>query len=108
MAKPSLKMPPRSLKLDLANFCRAMGARIRGAGTNTITIAGVPSLHSTDYGIIPDRIEAGTLLVAGAITRSELSLSPVIPEHLTAVIAKLHEIGGQVGQKAIPTAVCPF
>jgi UDP-N-acetylglucosamine 1-carboxyvinyltransferase len=81
---------------DLANFCRAMGARIRGAGTNTITIVGVPSLHSTDYGIIPDRIEAGTLLVAGAITRSELSLYPVIPEHLTAVIAKLHEIGGQV------------
>ncbi|PSN19789.1 UDP-N-acetylglucosamine 1-carboxyvinyltransferase [filamentous cyanobacterium CCP5] len=81
---------------DLANFCRAMGARIRGAGTNTITIAGVPSLHSTDYGIIPDRIEAGTFLVAGAITHSELTLSPVIPEHLTAVIAKLHEAGGQV------------
>jgi UDP-N-acetylglucosamine 1-carboxyvinyltransferase len=82
--------------VDLANFCRAMGARIRGAGTNTITIAGVPSLHTTDYGIIPDRIEAGTFLVAGAITQSEISLSPVIPEHLTAVIAKLHEIGGRV------------
>jgi len=81
---------------DLANFCRAMGARIRGAGTNTITIVGVPSLHGTDYSIIPDRIEAGTFLVAGAITRSEISLSPVIPEHLTAVIAKLHEVGGQV------------
>jgi UDP-N-acetylglucosamine 1-carboxyvinyltransferase len=81
---------------DLANFCRAMGARIRGAGTNTITIVGVPSLHSTDYGIIPDRIEAGTFLVAGAITGSEFTLSPVIPEHLTAVIAKLHEAGGQV------------
>ncbi|MGB3136455.1 MAG: UDP-N-acetylglucosamine 1-carboxyvinyltransferase [Nodosilinea sp.] len=81
---------------DLANFCRAMGARIRGAGTNTITIVGVPRLHSTDYGIIPDRIEAGTFLVAGAITRSEISLSPIIPEHLTAVIAKLHEIGGRV------------
>jgi UDP-N-acetylglucosamine 1-carboxyvinyltransferase len=81
---------------DLANFCRAMGARIRGAGTNTITIVGVPSLHSTDYGIIPDRIEAGTFLVAGAITRSEISIAPIIPEHLTAVIAKLHEIGGQV------------
>ncbi|MFH7243988.1 MAG: UDP-N-acetylglucosamine 1-carboxyvinyltransferase [Spirulina sp.] len=81
---------------DLANFCRAMGAKIRGAGTNTITIVGVPSLHTTDYGIIPDRIEAGTFLVAAAITRSEISLSPVIPEHLTAVIAKLHEVGGQV------------
>ncbi|HEY9878556.1 MAG TPA: UDP-N-acetylglucosamine 1-carboxyvinyltransferase [Leptolyngbyaceae cyanobacterium] len=82
--------------VDLANFCRAMGARIRGAGTNTITIAGVPSLHSTDYGIIPDRIEAGTFLVAGAITRSEISLSPIIPEHLTAVIAKLREAGSDV------------
>lgn len=82
--------------VDLANFCRAMGARIRGAGTNTITISGVPSLHSTDYGIIPDRIEAGTFLVAGAITRSEISIAPIIPEHLTAVIAKLQEIGGQV------------
>lgn len=82
--------------VDLANFCRAMGARIRGAGTNTITIAGVPSLHSTDYSIIPDRIEAGTFLVAGAITQSEILLSPVIPEHLTAVIAKLREAGSEV------------
>jgi UDP-N-acetylglucosamine 1-carboxyvinyltransferase len=82
--------------VDLANFCRAMGARIRGAGTNTIIISGVPSLHSVDYSIIPDRIEAGTFLVAGAITNSELSLSPVVPDHLTAVIAKLHEIGSRV------------
>ncbi|WP_322744960.1 UDP-N-acetylglucosamine 1-carboxyvinyltransferase [Leptolyngbya ectocarpi] len=82
--------------LDLANFCRAMGARIRGAGTNTITIAGVPSLHSTDYGIIPDRIEAGTFMLAGAITKSPISLSPIIPEHLTPIIAKLAEAGTRV------------
>lgn len=81
---------------DLANFCRAMGARIRGAGTNTIVISGVPSLHSVDYSIIPDRIEAGTFLVAGAITHSELSLAPVVPDHLTAVIAKLKAIGTDV------------
>jgi UDP-N-acetylglucosamine 1-carboxyvinyltransferase len=81
---------------DLANFCRAMGARIRGAGTNTIVISGVPSLHATDYAIVPDRIEAGTFLVAGAITHSELSLAPVIPDHLTAVIAKLRSIGAEV------------
>jgi UDP-N-acetylglucosamine 1-carboxyvinyltransferase len=81
---------------DLANFCRAMGAKIRGAGTNTITIVGVPSLHSVDYAIVPDRIEAGTFLVAGAITHSELTLSPVIPDHLTAAIAKLQEIGARV------------
>lgn len=82
--------------VDLANFCRAMGARIRGAGTNTIVIAGVPNLHSTDYAIIPDRVEAGTFLVAGAITRSELSLSPIVPDHLTAVIAKLRAIGAKI------------
>jgi UDP-N-acetylglucosamine 1-carboxyvinyltransferase len=73
-----------------------MGARIRGVGTKTLTIAGVPSLHSTDYAIIPDRIEAGTFLIAGAITRSEISLSPIVPEHLSAVIAKLQEAGSDV------------
>lgn len=81
---------------DLANFCRAMGARIRGVGTKTLTISGVPSLHTTDYAVIPDRIEAGTFLVAGAITRSEFTLAPVVPEHLGAVIAKLHEAGSEV------------
>jgi UDP-N-acetylglucosamine 1-carboxyvinyltransferase len=82
--------------VDLANFCRAMGARIRGAGTNTIVISGVPNLHSVDYPIIPDRIEAGTFLVAGAITHSEITISPVVPDHLTAVIAKLQDIGAKV------------
>lgn len=82
--------------VDLANFCRAMGAKIRGAGTNTIVVSGVPSLHTADYALIPDRIEAGTFLVAGAITRSEISLAPVVPDHLAAVIAKLHSIGAQV------------
>ncbi|MDF2388890.1 UDP-N-acetylglucosamine 1-carboxyvinyltransferase [Nostoc ellipsosporum NOK] len=79
--------------VDLANFCNAMGAKIQGAGTSTITIVGVPKLHSVDYSIIPDRIETGTFLVAGAITRSELTLSPVQPDHLIPVIAKLREIG---------------
>jgi UDP-N-acetylglucosamine 1-carboxyvinyltransferase len=79
--------------VDLANFCNSMGAKIQGAGTSTITIVGVPELHSTDYTIIPDRIEAGTFLIAGAITRSELLLSPVAPDHLIPVIAKLQEIG---------------
>lgn len=79
--------------VDLANFCNAMGAKIQGAGTSTITIVGVPKLHSVDYSIIPDRIEAGTFLVAGVITRSEISLSPVFPDHLIPVIAKLREIG---------------
>jgi UDP-N-acetylglucosamine 1-carboxyvinyltransferase len=82
--------------VDLANFCQAMGAQIHGAGTKTIVISGVPELHSIDYSIIPDRIEAGTFLVAGAITHSEITLAPVIPEHLTAVIAKLHAMGAEV------------
>lgn len=79
--------------VDLANFCNAMGAKIQGAGTSRIIIEGVPKLHSVDYSIIPDRIEAGTFLLAAAITRSELILSPVAPEHLIPVIAKLRDIG---------------
>ena len=79
--------------VDLANFCNAMGAEIHGAGTSTITIVGVSQLHSIDYTIIPDRIETGTFLVAGAITRSEFTLSPVAPDHLFPVIAKMREMG---------------
>jgi UDP-N-acetylglucosamine 1-carboxyvinyltransferase len=82
--------------VDLAHFCQAMGAKIEGAGTNTITISGVERLHSVDYSVIPDRIEAGTFLVAGAITRSEITISSVIAEHLAPVIAKLNDIGCQV------------
>jgi UDP-N-acetylglucosamine 1-carboxyvinyltransferase len=79
--------------VDLANFCIAMGARIYGAGTNTITIEGVETMHGADYEIIPDRIEAGTFLVAAAITGSELTLRHVNPDHLTAALAKLNAIG---------------
>lgn len=86
--------------IDLANFCCSLGAQIQGAGTKTIIIAGVPKLHGTEYPIIPDRIEAGTFLVAAAITRSELELSGVVPEHLAAVIAKLQTIGVTVGSPA--------
>lgn len=86
--------------VDLANLCMGMGANISGAGTKTIVISGVPKLHSVDYTIIPDRIEAGTFLVAGAITGSEITLSPVIPEHLSAVISKLQAIGSKIIQEA--------
>ncbi|MBW4446552.1 MAG: UDP-N-acetylglucosamine 1-carboxyvinyltransferase [Spirirestis rafaelensis WJT71-NPBG6] len=86
--------------VDLANFCNAMGAKIQGAGTSTITVVGVPKLHSVDYSIIPDRIETGTFLVAGAITRSEITLSPVVPEHLIPVLAKLRDIGVSIIQEA--------
>ena len=82
--------------VDLANFCCQMGAKITGAGTNTITIEGVTELNPVDYNVIPDRIEAGTFLVAGAITKSEITVTSVIPEHLAPVIAKLKEIGCQI------------
>jgi UDP-N-acetylglucosamine 1-carboxyvinyltransferase len=85
---------------DLANFCNSMGAKIQGAGTSTITIVGVNKLHSTEYTVIPDRIEAGTFLTAGAITRSDLFLSPVVPEHLLPVIAKLQEMGVPIVEEA--------
>jgi UDP-N-acetylglucosamine 1-carboxyvinyltransferase len=82
--------------VDLANFCIAMGAKIAGAGTDRIVIQGVDKLHDTDYEVIPDRIEAATFLVAGALMRSEISLFPVIPLHLAAATAKLAEIGIEV------------
>ncbi len=79
--------------VDLAGLLNAMGGRVIGAGTPTITIVGVDRLHGADYAVIPDRIEAGTLLLAAAITRSELRITPVIPEHLGAVLTKLVDIG---------------
>lgn len=86
--------------VDLADFCNAMGAKVYGAGTNTITIVGVSQLHGTEYDIIPDRIEAGTYLLAGAITPgSDITVSTVVPEHLTAVLAKLREVGVQIIQE---------
>ncbi len=90
--------------VDLAEFCCAMGAKIQGAGTKTIYIQGVERLHSTEYSIIPDRIEAGTFMVAAAMTKSILDISPVIPDHLTAVIAKLQEIGAKVSLQS-PTCL---
>ncbi|MBE9028991.1 UDP-N-acetylglucosamine 1-carboxyvinyltransferase [filamentous cyanobacterium LEGE 11480] len=79
--------------VDLANFCIAMGAKIQGAGTDKIVIQGVERLHSCDYSVIPDRIEAASFLLAGAITRSEITVAAVCPEHLTPVLAKLAESG---------------
>jgi UDP-N-acetylglucosamine 1-carboxyvinyltransferase len=86
--------------VDLANFCIAMGAKIYGAGTSKISIVGVPKLRSTEYSIIPDRIEAGTFLVAAAITRSEITLSQVAPDALLPVIAKLGDIGVSVVEES--------
>jgi UDP-N-acetylglucosamine 1-carboxyvinyltransferase len=79
--------------VDLAGLLLAMGAKVRGAGTPTITIVGVERLHGADYAVIPDRIEAGTFLLAAAITRSTLTVGPVITDHLRAVLTKLEEVG---------------
>jgi UDP-N-acetylglucosamine 1-carboxyvinyltransferase len=81
---------------DLASLLVAMGARIEGAGTERIEIEGVPELGGARHRIIPDRIEAGTLLVAGAITGGEVTVTGVRPRHLTATLAKLEECGAAV------------
>ena len=82
--------------VDLANFLNAMGANIRGAGTDTIKIKGVPELHGGAYSIIPDQIEAGTFMIAAAATRGDVMLCNVIPRHLEPISAKLIEAGAKI------------
>jgi len=81
---------------DLADLLNKMGAKISGAGTSVITIEGVEALHGATHSIIPDRIETGTFLVAGAITDSNLELTRCNPTHLTGVIEKLREAGAVI------------
>jgi UDP-N-acetylglucosamine 1-carboxyvinyltransferase len=81
---------------ELARVLNKMGAKIQGAGTSLITIDGVDELQPVEHTIIPDRIEAGTLLVAGAITRGNVLLRDCAPEHLDAIIAKLRAAGAEV------------
>lgn len=82
--------------IDLANFLNRMGAKIYGAGTNTVKIKGVLSLKDVSYKIMPDRIEAGTLLIAGAITNGEVTIRKLIPNHIGPIINKLRECGCEV------------
>ncbi len=79
--------------VDLARFINTMGGRIVGAGTETVRVYGVHKLYGCEYSVIPDRIEAGTLMVAAAITAGSITIENVIPTHLTALIAKLRETG---------------
>ena len=81
---------------ELGRVLNKMGARIRGAGTSLVTIEGVDELTPIEHSVIPDRIEAGTLLVAGAITGGNVLLRDCLPEHLEAVIAKLRAAGAEV------------
>ena len=82
--------------VDLANYLNKMGAKIRGAGTDTIRIEGVDKLDGADYTIIPDRIEAGTYMIAAAMTGGDIVVENVLPEHQKPLIAKLREAGAVV------------
>jgi UDP-N-acetylglucosamine 1-carboxyvinyltransferase len=81
---------------DLAGFLRAMGARIEGVGSHRLVVDGVDALTGCEYSIIPDRIEAGTFLVAAAITGGDVQVLRAVPEHMGAVIYKMREIGVEV------------
>lgn len=82
--------------MDLANFLNKMGAKIKGAGTDTIRIEGVKSLGGAKHTVIPDRIEAGTFMLAAAITKGAVHICNVLPDHLKPVIAKLRECGVRI------------
>lgn len=82
--------------VDLANFLNAMGAKVRGAGTETIRIEGVDKLYGANHSIIPDRIEAGTFMVAAAITGGDILIENAVPEHLRSITAKMEEMGVKI------------
>ncbi|MBO5930468.1 MAG: UDP-N-acetylglucosamine 1-carboxyvinyltransferase, partial [Clostridia bacterium] len=82
--------------VDVANFLNAMGAKIKGAGTDVIKVYGTEKLHGGTYSIIPDQIEAGTFMVAAAATGGDILVKNVIPKHMDSVSAKLIEVGAEV------------
>lgn len=82
--------------VDLANFLNTLGAKIKGAGTDTITIEGVEKLNSGSYTVLPDRIEAGTYLTAAALTRGKIKIKNIYPTILDAVLEKLREAGANI------------
>jgi UDP-N-acetylglucosamine 1-carboxyvinyltransferase len=82
--------------IDLANFLNAMGAKVSGAGSPTLTITGVKSLHGAEHEVIPDRIETATFAVAAAATKGDVTIRGARPDHLNAVLDKLHEAGVKV------------
>src|SRR5882724_9201943 len=93
--------------VDLANFLNKMGAKIEGAGTRRIIVEGVKELHGTEHDIIPDRIEAGTFLVAGAICGQGVTIKRVEPEHVSAVTNALSSCGFRIETKADTISVFP-
>jgi len=85
---------------DLADLLNKMGAQVEGAGTSTIRVQGVSKLHGAKHRIIPDRIEAGTFIIAGALTGGDVNITGCDPTHLEALLAKLHEVGIKTAQSA--------
>ena len=83
---------------DLADLLNKMGAQIEGAGTSTIRVKGVSKLHGAKHRIIPDRIEAGTFIIAGALTGGDVNVTGCDPNHLGALLAKLHQVGVKTAQ----------
>ncbi len=92
---------------DLAKYINAMGGSVKGAGTSHIVIEGAEELHGADHDVIPDRIEAGTFMIAGAITKSEITLKNVVLDHLSALVSKLEEMGVQVIENGSEATVIP-
>jgi len=92
--------------VDLAELLNRMGARIEGAGTRTIRVEGVERLKGAEHSVIPDRIEAGTYLAAGALIGEEIEVDHCLPSHMTAIVDKLEELGGrmEIGETSIRIA----
>lgn len=91
--------------VDLVNFLTAMGARINGAGSPTITVTGVEELHGAEHEVIPDRIEAATYAIAAAATNGHVTLHGARPDHMHAVLDKLHDAGVKIERKATDLTV---
>lgn len=85
--------------VDVANFLNAMGARIQGAGSPTVTITGVNALNGAEHDVIPDRVEAATFAVAAAVTRGKITIKGARPDHLGAVLDKLREVGIRIDRQ---------
>jgi UDP-N-acetylglucosamine 1-carboxyvinyltransferase len=92
--------------VDLATYLTSMGAEIKGAGTDTIKITGVDCLKGTHHAVIPDRIEAGTFMVAAAITGGDVIIENVVADHLKPVIAKMREAGVEISEELSTIRVC--
>jgi UDP-N-acetylglucosamine 1-carboxyvinyltransferase len=92
--------------IDLVNFLNAMGAKITGAGSPTVTITGVNRLHGAEHQVIPDRIEAATYAIAAAATNGEVTLRGARPDHMHAVLDKLHETGVRIKREGTNLTIC--